>query len=236
MIYVTSDIHGKTDEFFELLRLAEFGPEDKLYVLGDVIDRNGDGGIGLLQWIMEQSNVELLLGNHEAMMLACGFLFSEKAPHPLELPDIYYKRHMRWLDNGGNQTINALLELDKEKISEIYRYLWDRPAYKEVTVEDTRYILVHAGFENFAPDRELSSYTRKELLWFRPDPQQTYFDDAIVVCGHTPTVFFGCPNRVYLGPGWIDIDTGGAFEESTPMLLRLDDLTAFYIDSERKNK
>ena len=70
MIYVTSDLHGyPLEKFRSMLDSVGFSQKDFLYILGDVIDRGADG-ISLLRWIMLQPNVELLLGNHEAMMLA----------------------------------------------------------------------------------------------------------------------------------------------------------------------
>ena len=78
MNYAISDIHGyPLDKFLQLLNKAGFGNDDYLFILGDVIDRNGDGGVEMLQWIMLQPNVELLLGNHEDMLLKCAFLFDE---------------------------------------------------------------------------------------------------------------------------------------------------------------
>ena len=78
MIYVISDLHGYPHEkFLQLLKSAGFCDDDFLYILGDVIDRNGDGGIKTLCWLLEQPNVQLILGNHEAMLLSCEFLFSE---------------------------------------------------------------------------------------------------------------------------------------------------------------
>ena len=78
MTYATSDLHGyPLDSFLRLLEKAGFSDSDVLYVLGDVIDRNGDGGIAMLRWMMSRPNVEFILGNHEAMMLSCTFLFEE---------------------------------------------------------------------------------------------------------------------------------------------------------------
>jgi len=78
MIYATSDLHGyPLPEFQRLLDKARFSDGDFLFVLGDVVDRNGDGGIAMLEWMMLQPNVQLVLGNHEAMLLSCGFLFQE---------------------------------------------------------------------------------------------------------------------------------------------------------------
>ena len=78
MIFVTSDLHGyPLSNFQDLLHRAGFGqqPDDFLFILGDVIDRNGDGGVETLCWLLTQPNVQLLLGNHEAFLLACDFLF-----------------------------------------------------------------------------------------------------------------------------------------------------------------
>lgn len=78
MIYVISDLHGyPLEKLKRLLEKADFGENDFLYILGDVVDRNGDGGVEILTWLLSQPNVQLILGNHEAMLLACKFLFDE---------------------------------------------------------------------------------------------------------------------------------------------------------------
>ena len=64
MIYVMSDIHGQKRRFDSVMKQINLQPEDTLYVLGDVIDRNPDG-IKLLRQIMAMPNVKMLLGNHE---------------------------------------------------------------------------------------------------------------------------------------------------------------------------
>jgi serine/threonine protein phosphatase 1 len=70
MIYVTSDLHGISPASFrQMLRSADFGEEDFLYVLGDVIDR-GEYGAELLLELTQMPNAQLLLGNHEALLLA----------------------------------------------------------------------------------------------------------------------------------------------------------------------
>lgn len=68
MIYVMSDIHGQKRRFDSVMKQINLQPEDTLYVLGDVIDRNPDG-IKLLRQIMAMPNVKMLLGNHELMMM-----------------------------------------------------------------------------------------------------------------------------------------------------------------------
>ena len=70
MIYLTSDIHGCFKQFKQMLSYISFGPGDFLYIIGDAVDR-GEEPIPLLQYIMQQPNMELLMGNHEQ-----GFLWN----------------------------------------------------------------------------------------------------------------------------------------------------------------
>lgn len=69
-IYCVGDLHGRFDLFNMLLQKIKFNPnEDKLYLLGDVIDWNF-GGVQILDYIMEhQSSCTLLSGNHESHFL-----------------------------------------------------------------------------------------------------------------------------------------------------------------------
>lgn len=68
MIYVMSDIHGNAIRFNSIMEQIDLQPEDTLYILGDVIDRYPDG-IRILRLLMSMPNVQMLLGNHEYMML-----------------------------------------------------------------------------------------------------------------------------------------------------------------------
>ena len=234
MIYATSDLHGyPLESFKELLRKARFSDNDYLFVLGDVIDRNGDGGIDMLQWMMFQPNVELILGNHEAMLLACDFLFDEVTMASIDgLTADRLGTLSTWLSNGAQPTLDALRALrdkDAEAIGDILDYLRDAPLYDTVSVGGRDFLLVHSGMEGFSLDRKLSDYSADELLWCRPQPEQRYFDDVLTILGHTPTQYYGCPGRAFHTPTWIDIDTGASGGKA-PMLLRLDDLQEFYYD------
>lgn len=234
MVYVTADLHGYPLELFRaLLKKARFSDNDFLFVLGDVIDRNGDGGIRMLQWMMEQPNVELLLGNHEAMLLACDFLFDEITDASIDsLTSERLSVLANWLSNGAQPTMAALRALrakEPDKIHDILDYLREAPLFDAVSVGNKEYLLVHAGLESFAPSRKLSSYPLDELTWCRPEPDQRYFEDVMTIIGHTPTAYYGCSGRAFHTPTWIDIDTGAA-NGGAPMLLRLDDLCEFYAE------
>lgn len=110
-------------------------------------------------------------------------------------------------------------------------YLVKLPLYAEVTVGGQNYLLVHAGLEHFSPDRPLRDYSPGELLFHRRDPEQTYFDDKIVIVGHTPT--FDCgenPAGRMLRIGNVyNIDCGCVYPESNSLgCLRLEDKKEFY--------
>lgn len=59
--------------------------------------------------------------------------------------------------------------------------------YEEVSAGGRDYLLVHAGLGNYSPEKEIEDYSLEELMWMRADYNVRYFDDVIVVTGHTPT-------------------------------------------------
>lgn len=234
MIYVTSDLHGCSVETLQrLLALADFCDDDFLFVLGDVIDR-GEHGAALLLWLTEQPNVQLILGNHEAMLLSCGFLFREVSEDSLaDLDTQKLALYQRWMKNGAAPTLtglNALVKRDPELLEGIFDYLRDAPLYEMVRAGGQRYLLVHAGLDNFRPDRHPDDYDLHDLVWARPTLETRYFDHITTVFGHTPTEFLdeASRGRALKTDTWICIDTGAACG-GTPMLLRLDDEAKFYL-------
>ncbi|MBQ3528281.1 MAG: metallophosphoesterase [Clostridia bacterium] len=234
MIYVTSDLHGcPLEDLLSLLRSADFSDDDFLFVLGDVIDR-GEHGTELLFWMSEQLNVQLILGNHEALLLGCSFLFEKISDENLEgLSKDKLDMLSAWLANGAGPTLAGLKKMMKSDPSVLFGILdmlRDAPLYDCVTVNGREFILVHSGFEGFEPERALCDYSPDELLWARPSIDTRYYDDGrIVVFGHTPTEAFDSDysGRMLMTDSWICIDTGAATGKR-PMLLRLDDLRPFY--------
>jgi len=236
MKYVTSDLHGyPLEKFKHLLEQAGFGKGDELYVLGDVIDRNGDGGIEMLRWMIKQPEIHFLRGNHEDMLLKSLFLFEESSPAYVSRSQ--YSAFSCWVWNGGEPTINSLRELKKNNpaaFDEIISYLQKAPVYRELTVDGRRYILTHGGIGNYEQGRPLDSYEDDDFIWFRPDIDTEYGDDAKVICGHTPVFLFGeeYAGRPLVRETWIDIDTGAAYGVH-PTILRLEDERAFCVRGSR---
>ena len=234
MIYVTSDLHGiAPDTFQALLRKADFGEDDFLFVLGDVIDR-GSHCIDLLLWLTEMPNAQLILGNHEAMMRSCKFLFQEVTEESLEMLTVENLQLMQsWMENGGSATMQAMKKLvkqDPDLADGIWDYLTDAPLYDIVRAGGRTFVLTHAGLGNFSPERELEDYTPEQLLMHRPALSERYYTGATVIFGHTPTQLYGpeYAGKALRTDTWIDIDTGAA-AGGTPMLLRLDDGMEFYL-------
>jgi serine/threonine protein phosphatase 1 len=234
MVYVCSDLHGCSPQAFQkLLDQAGFGEDDFLFILGDVIDR-GSHGAEFLLWLTQQPNIQLILGNHEAMMLACSFLFEEANEDTLDQLSVANLELLEnWMDNGGRPTLRGfrqLLKEDPESVYGILDYLRDCPLFEVVQANGKNFILVHAGLGNYRPDRPLEDYTPEELLMARPEPENDYALNAHVIFGHTPTCYFGSTyaGRPIHTKTWSCIDVGVSFGFS-PMLLRLDDWKEFYL-------
>lgn len=234
MIYATSDLHGcHPDVLRQLLDKANFSDSDFLFILGDVIDR-GEYGAELLLWLTQQQNVQLILGNHEAMMLSCRFLFREVTDESLEaLTQENLDLLMTWLANGANPTLNglkALLKREPELVEGILEYLEEAPLYEFVRVGGNRYWLTHAGLGNYQPGKHPEDYTLEELTMHRPALEAQYAPGIRVIFGHTPTQLYGeeYAGRALHTPSWTNIDTGAA-AGGNPMLLRLDDMKEFYL-------
>ena len=230
MTYVISDLHGYPIEKLKmLLEKAEFGEDDFLYILGDVVDRNGDGGVGILLWLLEQVNVQLILGNHEAMLLSCDFVFDEVTEDSLAAMNSEKIELLNnYMLNGGDVTLKALRTIPREKQHDILDYLRDCPLYEAVTAGGKDYILVHSGLDEFSKNKKLSDYTAEELLWAWPELTDEYYDDIHTVFGHTPTMNYGeeYNGKIIKTRTWTDIDCGVS-NGNEPVLLRLDDYAEF---------
>lgn len=232
MVYVCSDLHGYSlDKFKAFLNKIGFCEDDFLYIIGDVIDRGKDG-IKILKWLMSMYNAQLILGNHEQMMLASSFAFEEITDASIDnLTAAQLTAYSMWVANSGQPTIDALAAIRQREIKYILEYLQEAPLYETVTANGRDFILTHSGLGNFSPDKKLSDYTSDELLWNRPNIDQKYFDDITVVFGHTPTVHYGEEHKgkILFTDSWIDVDVGAGLG-LPPAILRLDDMKIFHCE------
>ena len=224
MIYATSDWHGRDLKTVKaLFKKVNFKDSDFCFVLGNVID-GGDSGVELLEWLMEQYNVELLLGSHEQLLLMNEHLFTEGASP--DLTPVQQALLAKWTQMGALPTVTALKKRKAAQREYIFEYLQDAALFETVNVNDRDYILTHSGLGHFSVTKKLGDYTPEELLWNTLKLTDRYFEDVTAVFGHTPTADFGeeYDGKVLRTDTWVDINAG-------PLtLLRLDDGKAFYAD------
>ena len=155
MIYIMSDLHGQYDKYRRMLEKINFSSNDKLYILGDIIDR-GHGSFDILFDIMDRENVELFLGNHEHMMLT----------------------YLRGIDretwfygaNGGRETYKEFRSFDDNTKNKIIDYLYNTTLLKILEFDNTKYILSHTGFWETNEDKYTKDYVNNiddilDFMW-----------------------------------------------------------------------
>lgn len=210
-IFVISDIHGEYQKFIKMLELIKFSESDRLYILGDVIDR-GPEPIRTLHYIMRQSNMWMIIGNHELMALD-----HVRSPQHLEL----------WLRNGGQVTREQFYNLSKTSKMKIIQYLCSLPFY----LQHKHFILVHAGisFRRGVIDDKNTEY----MLWSREEFINAEIPtDRTVIVGHTPTIYLQpdvSPMRIVHMPNKIFIDCGAFTKDGRLACLCLNDMEEFYV-------
>ena len=209
MIYAISDLHGNYDAYRKALETIHFSQNDTLYVVGDVIDR-GNQSIKILQHMMKHANIIPIAGNHEYMALTVLTKFhqeiTEEFLDSLQTKD--FINYQRWMEDGGNQTLKEFHTLSKSQQKDIIHYLSEFSLYEQVDVNNQKYILVHAGLEPFDMNKRLEDYQIHELLFTSPNLEQLYFEDKLVISGHTPTLAYGYKGKIIQKNNHILIDCG----------------------------
>ncbi len=227
MTYVMSDIHGNMERLNSVLEQIALTKEDTLYVLGDMIDRFPDG-IRIIRKLRSMSNVKLLIGNHELMML-------EALYYPA---DSDYERECRleyWYMNGGEVTHSHIKRIKKADRESLFEYLDSLPLNYELTLEGKDFILTHSGIEaNFGTDPASYRYpdAMSYCVWVRNAGIVSVPDGKCFVFGHTPTCRFqeDFPMSIWRRDEHkIGIDCGCGYDYPGRLgCIRLEDMTEFY--------
>lgn len=229
--YVISDIHGEYKLFMKLLEKIALSERDTLYILGDMIDRGPESIRTVLQ-IMKMDNAVTLLGNHELMALECLPFLMDSEPLKAEQNPLNRKNFTIWKYNGGESTMREFSALGTDAKRRITEFLGSLPLYREVRAGSSDFVLVHAGLGNFRKDRKLSDYSKEELVWKRADYSRQYFDDRILVTGHTPTQLISMnplPGKVYKRYNHLAIDCGSYRKSGTLAAVCLDTKREYYV-------
>ncbi len=223
MTYAMSDLHGESGRYQAMLERIRFSPEDTLFILGDVVDRGGIGGVDILRDVMARPNVRLLLGNHEEIFRRVSRTRGDREMD-------------HWRRSGGQITLDTFDSLSAGEQADILAFLDALPDHAEVEAGGRRFYLVHA----------FPSEDPHQRIWARPGPQAvTPFDGGtIVVAGHTPVCeFWGSDEEtirkyllgrehvsVFQGPGYFNIDCACGYQLPQRRLacLALETLEAYY--------
>jgi len=218
MIYVMGDIHGCYAQYRQLLETIGLGDSDTLYVLGDVVDR-GPEPARVLKDMALRLNVIPLLGNHDYLAMKLLSRLSAEITeenYRTQLDETFFGGFQDWIDDGGQSTLEEFARLSHDEQDDMLDYLGEFSLYEEVRAGGRDYLLVHAGLEDFSPERPLDDYRPDELLLTRTDYGRVCFSDRILVTGHTPTFLIdeACRGKIYAGNGHLAVDCGAVYGET----------------------
>lgn len=212
MNYVISDIHGCHSEFMKLLEKISFSEKDHLFLLGDVLDRGVDP-IGVLQEMIKRKNITFILGNHDFLLYSMVKRFGINI---CDFKSDNDKWDIRlWIQDGGLPTLDAFLELSEEDRKTIINYIGDASLYEVMENERGKFILTHAGIDNYEAEKALDEYDLYDFIFCRMDYSKKLFKDdkTYLVTGHTPTPSIRTDGKpmVYEQNDYIVIDCGCVF-------------------------
>ncbi len=171
-IYACSDLHGMGNLWDKIKNFLK--PEDRLYFLGDAIDRGPDG-YRIMKEMLADPRITYILGNHELMMYnACIDEENDSASALWIYWNGGLSTYEAWVNDGRPQKV--LQDINNLPLYWVYR-----------NKEDIDIILTHAGFTPGMMPKE-----RKKFVWDRdhitsgPYVMPNECDPCLVVHGHTP--------------------------------------------------
>lgn len=216
--YAVSDLHGCWTQWEQIKNFLQ--EDDRLFILGDCIDRQS-GGLGILTEAINDPRCVVLCGNHEDMMADA---LEEEVQYGYSDYWIW-----RWFSNGGQVTYDEWQEAGRD-------FSWiqtikNLPLWAEYTNKDGDKILMsHSGC---TPKRNwnMDSLSRKAHLWDRDHLHDTKWHrgyNEFILHGHTPCalmpIFHGAdvdlePGAIYYCDGHkINIDNGSYWTKQVCML------------------
>lgn len=206
-VYAIGDVHGRYDLFRDIMRKIvahwETSPSSlakvKIVLLGDLIDR-GPASSHCLEFayqLVNNSNVTLLRGNHEDLLLKSieGHAVAQEI----------------WLANGGlaflddynvappqseEDSFDFAERLSQAVPHHLVKLLQEAP----LTCQSGDYLFVHAGIR---PGRPLARQREEDLLFIRKEfTESSREHGAVIVHGHTIV------EHVEMHDNRIAVDTG----------------------------
>ena len=127
-VYAISDLHGNYELWTKVKEWLK--PSDKLFCLGDNIDRGNDG-IKIVQDMRNRENTTILLGNHEDMLI-------DYLPGSIKYNEI----SALWFRNGGQPTFNAIKKMSKEEQLDLLEFFRNCPKRIEFVNDNKQTIIL----------------------------------------------------------------------------------------------
>lgn len=205
MHYVTSDLHGN-GALWDAIK-NRILPTDTLFFLGDAIDRGPDG-LRIMQEMIADPRVVYIKGNHE--QFAEDFL--RQAIKTDLLTDVSNNVINIWEQNGGSHTLQDIWgDLSREEQAQLYLQLRGLPQRQTIILNDTKFLLSHAGYTPRYLERDLAD-DKQVLLWNREHFSESWNEaidgeNVISLHGHTPVMYLHkIRDMVYFSHHGIDME------------------------------
>jgi len=168
-VIAIGDIHGCSTALATVIELVSPTPNDRVILLGDVIDYGPDsrGVLRQLIALRDRTQLRLLTGNHEEMLF--NVLDRQWDPDS-------------WTRHGGDRTL-ASYEVDHPRDLPAEDIAFLRAASPHYETET--HALVHAGYY---PNLPLAGTPSTALFWeaLEPDRCWPHYSGKTFVVGHTP--------------------------------------------------
>lgn len=227
MVYAVSDLHGCYDKYTKLLERLNMTFYDSLYILGDIVDRGSDG-MKILLDLIKRKNVFSCRGNHDhyAQILLRSFAI----PNDGYFADGLEETFRLWLSDGGSPTYEEFLKLDGSKQQRILSYLKSLPLFEKLTVGGRKFFLAHTVPEK-SKMLNIDSCRISDFIMGEPEYEKMYFEDTLIVTGHTPTGFIDpeYTGQIWKGNNHIAIDCGAVFGNPLGCIC-LDTMEEIYVE------
>lgn len=236
MKYVVADIHGCYEEYMGLMQKIKLMDEDRLYILGDAVDRGPEPMKVMLDMIKRQ-NITYIIGNHDYLLLYFIRKLGLELSCISNMSEDDIEDFQAYLEDGGLVTIEAFMKLSSAEKQAVYDFLENANVYDEVIADNKRYILVHAGITNFKEEKTLDEYDVLDFICERADYSRRYFQDSntYLITGHTPTMYINrdSSSKVYIENGHIAIDCGCVYGGKLAAYC-IDSDEVIYVDSKER--
>ena len=227
MIYAVSDLHGCYYKYIKLLERLNMTSDDSLHILGDIVDRGSDG-MKILLDLIKRKNIFSCRGNHDhyAQILLRSFAL----PNDSYFADGLEETFRLWLSDGGSTTYDEFLKLDESKQQRVLNYLKSLPLFEKLTVGGRKFFLAHTVPEK-SKMFNIDNCPISDFIMGEPEYEKIYFEDTLIVTGHTPTGFIdsGYTGRIWKENNHIAIDCGAVFGNPLGCIC-LDTMEEIYVE------